>query len=154
MRKLLLALVFVPRLAFASDWTVVNAEVKDWRGYRAHETGDGKMQNSTVSIVVDRDSIVTNGKYKKVYWKQIANKDGYTLDQIYLSRYNCEAHTQSFERLGSRTASNLPYKWVDIAFNPTNQPPKNGEDFGVGFEPDDPADHVFSAVCLNKWKQG
>ncbi len=53
--------------------------------------------------------------------------------------FYCHDHTLRTLRSGSRYSHSISYRWAEV----------NGQTYGI--EPDDPWDHAFAAVCLNKW---
>lgn len=151
MRKLLLLLCLIPSFAFASNWTVVRKIDRDWCCGKPGENGKRTFLHSTMTVSVDRDSIVARGVTKEVYWKVTSEKDGYIYDSMYLERLNCQTHKTVLYRYGTRRQSNDQYHWLEAA---SQLSPEIADQLGSTIEPDSFDDFVFSAVCLNNWKQG
>lgn len=140
MNKLLfIALILSINVATAADWHVVNSKAWHWTGHRNASDGS-EDEYSTVSISVDRDSVVREGEIRRVWWKETASKNGRVLDLISLITIDCAHHTMRTDKSGTRYSFSHPYQWQSVR-----------SDLIFDIEPDDPWDHVFAAVCLDRW---
>ncbi|SAL80419.1 hypothetical protein AWB67_05619 [Caballeronia terrestris] len=141
MRKLLVLCCLVPTLAFASDWAVVRKADHSWWLGKKPGQKESVMKESTVFTQVDRESIVTDGQFRQVWWKETGtSKDGYVLDLISLTTFDCKEHTWRDNRSGGRNSLNGSYEWEEL----------DRKTYRI--EPDGPWDHIYGAICLNKWK--
>lgn len=136
MRKLLLLLlIFAPCFASASDWVLLHKS--------AYSVVEGRHMTS--EIYADRNSIATDGSVKTAWWKELMTANGgEPTDILSLGVFHCQHHMYHVERVLTRKTSSEQYKsWADQFY-----------DFDKRIRPDDSEDFVFSAVCLNMWKQG
>ncbi|WP_125477699.1 surface-adhesin E family protein [Caballeronia terrestris] len=120
---------------------MIHKEMHGWVGADSDTGTNTQIHNSPWSILVDRDSIVRDGQSVTVWWKLTASStDGQHLDWLQQIAFDCHSHQYRRLKSGSRLNASQSYKWADV-------PEKV-----FAIEPDDPWDHVFAAVCLNKWK--
>jgi hypothetical protein len=101
---------------------------------------DGTRMRSLVLTLVDRESVVRKGRTVRVWWMESAAKNGYTLDMITESTFDCHNRTVINSKFGSRMTENEDYKWMP-----------DEEESGSVY-PDYPQDAVFGVVCLGKMK--